>query len=106
LFLRIAANLGGEAADWGELTMSNANAGFTWDTLLRKKIEKLRRKEKDVRVHSASPPCCGWAKGAYRKRSRNSSGSVRAPFATGWNFTNAADWRPFVLWSIKATQAD
>jgi transposase len=32
--------------------MSNANAGFTWDTLLRKKIEKLRRKEKDVRVHN------------------------------------------------------
>jgi transposase len=32
--------------------MSNANAGFTWDTLLRKKFEKLRRKEKDVRVHN------------------------------------------------------
>jgi hypothetical protein len=32
--------------------MNDANAGFTWDTLLRKKIEKLRRKEKDVRVHN------------------------------------------------------
>ena len=32
--------------------MSNTNTGFTWDTLLRKKIEKLRRKEKDVRVHN------------------------------------------------------
>jgi transposase len=32
--------------------MSIANAGFTWDALLRKKIEKLRRKEKDVRVHN------------------------------------------------------
>jgi hypothetical protein len=32
--------------------MTNANAGFTWDTLLRKKIDKLRRKEKDVRVHN------------------------------------------------------
>ena len=32
--------------------MTNATAGFTWDTLLRKKIEKLRRKEKDVRVHN------------------------------------------------------
>ena len=32
--------------------MSNANAGFTWDTLLRKKIEKLRRKAKDVRIHN------------------------------------------------------
>ena len=32
--------------------MSNANAGFTWDTLLRKRIEKLRHKEKDVRIHN------------------------------------------------------
>jgi transposase len=32
--------------------MTNASAGFTWDTLLRKKIEKRRRKEKDVRVHN------------------------------------------------------
>jgi transposase len=32
--------------------MTIATAGFTCDTLLRKKIEKLRRKEKDVRVHN------------------------------------------------------
>jgi transposase len=32
--------------------MTHATASFTCDTLLRKKIEKLRRKEKDVRVHN------------------------------------------------------
>ena len=32
--------------------MINAATGFTGDTLLRKKIEKLRRKEKDVRLHN------------------------------------------------------
>jgi transposase len=32
--------------------MTNTTAGFIWDTLVRKKIEKLRRKEKDVRVHN------------------------------------------------------
>ena len=32
--------------------MTIATAGFTCDTLLRKKIEKLRRKEKDVRIHN------------------------------------------------------
>ena len=32
--------------------MTNATAGFALDTLLRKKLEKLRRKEKDVRVHN------------------------------------------------------
>jgi Helix-turn-helix domain len=48
----IAAASGGEAADLGEITMTNAPDGFTFDTLLRKKIEKLRRKEKDVRVHN------------------------------------------------------
>ena len=32
--------------------MTNATAGFTCDTLLSKRIEKLRRKEKDVRVHN------------------------------------------------------
>jgi transposase len=32
--------------------MTHATAGFTLDTLLRKKIEKLRRKEKDVRLHN------------------------------------------------------
>ena len=32
--------------------MAHATGGFTLDTLLRKKIEKLRRKEKDVRVHN------------------------------------------------------
>jgi transposase len=31
--------------------MAHATGGFTLDTLLRKKIEKLRRKEKDVRIH-------------------------------------------------------
>jgi transposase len=31
--------------------MSQAAGGFVLDTLLRKKIEKLRRKEKDVRIH-------------------------------------------------------
>ena len=32
--------------------MAPATVGFTLDTLLRKKIEKLRRKEKDVRIHN------------------------------------------------------
>jgi DNA-binding NarL/FixJ family response regulator len=32
--------------------MTHATAGFTLDTLLRKKIEKLRRREKDVRLHN------------------------------------------------------
>ena len=32
--------------------MTNVTAGFAWDTLLRKKVEKLRRQEKDVRVHN------------------------------------------------------
>jgi transposase len=32
--------------------VAHATVGFTLDTLLRKKIEKLRRKEKDVRVHN------------------------------------------------------
>ena len=32
--------------------MSQATVGFTLDTLLRKKFEKLRRKEKDVRRHN------------------------------------------------------
>ena len=31
--------------------MAQATAGFALDTLLRKKIEKLRRKEKDARIH-------------------------------------------------------
>jgi transposase len=32
--------------------MTQAIGGFTLDTLLRKKFEKLRRKEKDVRRHN------------------------------------------------------
>jgi len=32
--------------------MTQATVGFTLDTLLRKKFEKLRRKEKDVRRHN------------------------------------------------------
>jgi len=32
--------------------MTRATVGFTLDTLLRKKIEKLRRKEKDIRLHN------------------------------------------------------
>jgi transposase len=32
--------------------MTQATVNFTLDTLLRKKIEKLRRQEKDVRVHN------------------------------------------------------
>jgi transposase len=32
--------------------MAPATGGFTLDTLLRKKIDKLRRKEKDVRLHN------------------------------------------------------
>jgi transposase len=32
--------------------MEPATARFTLDTLRRKKIEKLRRKEKDVRIHN------------------------------------------------------
>jgi transposase len=31
--------------------MAQAPGGFTLDTLLRKKIEKLRRQEKDARLH-------------------------------------------------------
>ena len=31
--------------------MEQTTAGFTLDTLLRKKIEKLRRKERDARIH-------------------------------------------------------
>ena len=31
--------------------MGDATVGFVLDTLLRKKIEKLRRKEKCVRIH-------------------------------------------------------
>jgi len=32
--------------------MAHLTGGFTLDTLLRKKLEKLRRKEKDVRIHN------------------------------------------------------
>lgn len=32
--------------------MAHTTVGFTLDTLLRKKIEKLRRHEKDVRIHN------------------------------------------------------
>jgi transposase len=32
--------------------MTQATVGFTVDTLLRKKFEKLRRQEKDVRRHN------------------------------------------------------
>lgn len=32
--------------------MTQATVGFTLDTLLRKKFEKLRRQEKDVRRHN------------------------------------------------------
>jgi transposase len=32
--------------------MAHATVGFTLDTLLGKKIEKLRRKQKDVRLHN------------------------------------------------------
>ena len=32
--------------------MVHAPADFTVDTLFRKKLEKLRRKEKDVRIHN------------------------------------------------------
>ena len=32
--------------------MAQATVGFTLDTLLRKKLEKRRRKEKDVRRHN------------------------------------------------------
>ena len=32
--------------------METATARFTLDTLVRKKIEKLRRREKDVRIHN------------------------------------------------------
>jgi transposase len=31
--------------------MEQTNGGFTLETLVRKKIEKLRRKEKDARIH-------------------------------------------------------
>jgi transposase len=32
--------------------MAHPPNGFTLDTLLRKKFEKLRRREKDVRIHN------------------------------------------------------
>ncbi len=32
--------------------MAHATGGFTLDTLVRKKLEKLRRKAKDVRIHN------------------------------------------------------
>ncbi len=32
--------------------MTDTGTGFALDTLLRKKLEKLRRKEKDVRLHN------------------------------------------------------
>jgi transposase len=32
--------------------MAHATAGFTLDTLLRKKFEKRRRQEKDARIHN------------------------------------------------------
>jgi hypothetical protein len=32
--------------------MAHAPVGFTLDTLLRKKLDKLRRKEKAVRIHN------------------------------------------------------
>jgi transposase len=32
--------------------MTPATVGLTLDTLLRKKIEKLRRQQKDVRIHN------------------------------------------------------
>jgi transposase len=32
--------------------MSDGTGGFPLDTLLRKKLEKLRRQEKDVRIHN------------------------------------------------------
>jgi transposase len=32
--------------------MAHSTVGFTLDTLLRKKLEKRRRKEKDVRLHN------------------------------------------------------
>jgi len=32
--------------------MASATVGFPLDTLVRKKIEKLRRQEKDVRIHN------------------------------------------------------
>ena len=31
--------------------MEQTTGGFTLETLLRKKVEKLRRKEKDARIH-------------------------------------------------------
>ena len=35
-----------------ELTRTTTTAGFTLDTLARKKLEKLRRQEKDARLHN------------------------------------------------------
>jgi transposase len=32
--------------------MAHVTGGFTLDTLVRKKLEKRRRKEKDVRIHN------------------------------------------------------
>jgi hypothetical protein len=32
--------------------VANASAGFTLETLARKKLEKLRRKQKDARLHN------------------------------------------------------
>lgn len=43
--------------------MRPATVGFTLDTLRRKKIEKLRRKEKDARLHNRLSALLWWDEG-------------------------------------------
>lgn len=43
--------------------MGHTTVGFTLDTLLRKKVEKLRRKEKDARIHNRLSALLWWDEG-------------------------------------------
>jgi hypothetical protein len=43
--------------------MTHATVGFTLDTLRRKKIEKRRRKEKDIRIHNRLSTVLWWDQG-------------------------------------------
>ena len=47
--------------------MEQTTGGFTLDTLVRKKIEKLRRKEKDARLHKRLSALLWLSKGYSRE---------------------------------------
>ena len=48
--------------------MARLTGDFTLDTLVRKKIEKLRRKEKDVRIHNRLSAVLWLAQGWSREQ--------------------------------------